>query len=86
MLKACLLVGAAPLRIDLMNAEMEERPVGGTRVQLVAVLLLLRLQLLRQAIALQREPSVPWTTIAAVQAVQAKERIPSLALNAECVS
>jgi len=61
-LKAYLLVGAAPQRIGLTDAETEERFAGGMRVQLVAVLLLLlhpRLLLLRQATALQLELSVP---------------------------
>ena len=82
MLKACLLVGAAQPRIDLIIVGMEARYVGGMMLALLERVLHLRLQHLRQAIAPQLDPSVLWTTIAAVAAAQARERTPSYASNA----
>mmetsp|Transcript_18455 Transcript_18455/g.27819 ORF Transcript_18455/g.27819 Transcript_18455/m.27819 type:complete len:164 (-) Transcript_18455:43-534(-) len=83
--KACRLMGAAPQRIDQMDVETVGKCAGGMLALQVTVLLRhLRLQLLRPAIVLPLDLSVPWTTIAAVEVVQAKEGTPILASNAEC--
>ena len=77
-------MGAAQPRIDLIIVGMEARYVGGMMLALLerVLLLHLRLQHLHQAIAPQLDPSVLWTTIAAVAAAQARERTPSYASNA----
>jgi len=68
-----------------MDVETVGKCAGGMLALQVTVLLrLLRLQLLRPAIVLPLDLSAPWTTIAAVEVVQAKEGTPILASNAEC--
>ena len=59
------------------------RCVGGMLALQVTVLLHLRLQLPRQAIAPRLDPSAMWAATAVMEAAQVKERTPTLASNEE---